>query len=377
MDFSLSEEQAMLKESARSFLEEKCPKEAQREMLRSEKGYSPEIWYEMASLGWQGLYFPEKYGGSGMGFTSVVILLEEMNRVLLPSPFFSSVILGGLFILEAGGEEQKKSFLSQIASGDKIFTLALTESDGECQAEAIGTKAVEDKDGYFINGVKLFVPDAAVADYLICVARTNDKVSPENGITIFVVDAKSPGITYTELKTVSQDKQYEVIFEKVHVPKANILGKLDNGWAVVEKVLPKVYVAESAQMVGGLDRVLEIILNHVGEKVQGERIIGSFQAIQHMLSDIKVELDISQLLTYEAAWKIEQGLPFTLEASMVKAWLSNAYSQATVWGQQLLGGAGYLEDPDMGLFTRKAKSLEVTFGDTEFHREKVAQELGL
>ena len=377
MDFSLSEEQAMLKESARSFLEEKCPKEAQREMLRSEKGYSPEIWREMASLGWQGLYFPEKYGGSGMGFTSVVILLEEMNRVLLPSPFFSSVILGGLFILEAGGEEQKKSFLSQIASGDKIFTLALTESDGECQAEAIGTKAVEDKDGYFINGVKLFVPDAAVADYLICVARTNDKVSPENGITIFVVDAKSPGITYTELKTVSQDKQYEVIFEKVHVPKANILGKLDNGWAVVEKVLPKVYVAESAQMVGGLDRVLEIILNHVGEKVQGERIIGSFQAIQHMLSDIKVELDISQLLTYEAAWKIEQGLPFTLEASMVKAWLSNTYSQATVWGQQLLGGAGYLEDPDMGLFTRKAKSLEVTFGDTEFHREKVAQELGL
>ena len=377
MDFSLSEEQAMLKESARSFLEEKCPKEAQREMLRSEKGYSPEIWREMASLGWQGLYFPEKYGGSGMGFTSVVILLEEMNRVLLPSPFFSSVILGGLFILEAGGEEQEKSFLPPIASGDKIFTLALTESDGECQAEAIGTKAVEDKDGYFINGVKLFVPDAAVADYLICVARTNDKVSPENGITIFVVDAKSPGITYTELKTVSQDKQYEVIFEKVHVPKANILGKLDNGWAVVEKVLPKVYVAESAQMVGGLDRVLEIILNHVGEKVQGERIIGSFQAIQHMLSDIKVELDISQLLTYEAAWKIEQGLPFTLEASMVKAWLSNAYSQATVWGQQLLGGAGYLEDPDMGLFTRKAKSLEVTFGDTEFHREKVAQELGL
>jgi len=377
MDFSLSEEQAMLKESARSFLEEKCPKEAQREMLRSEKGYSPEIWREMASLGWQGLYFPEKYGGSGMGFTSVVILLEEMNRVLLPSPFFSSVILGGLFILEAGGEEQEKSFLPPIASGDKIFTLALTESDGEYQAEAISTKAVEDKDGYFISGVKLFVPDAAAADYLICVARTNDKVSPENGITIFVMDAKSPGITYTELKTVSQDKQYEVIFEKVHVPKANILGKLDNGWAVVGKVLPKVYVAESAQMVGGLDRVLEIILNHVGEKVQGERIIGSFQAIQHMLSDIKVELDISQLLTYEAAWKIEQGLPFTLEASMVKAWLSNAYSQATVWGQQLLGGAGYLEDPDMGLFTRKAKSLEVTFGDTEFHREKVAQELGL
>jgi len=377
MDFSLSEEQAMLKESARSFLEEKCPKEAQREMLRSEKGYSPEIWHEMASLGWQGLYFPEEYGGTGMGFTSVVILLEEMNRVLLPSPFFSSVILGGLFILEAGGEEQKTSFLSQIASGDKLFTLALTESGGEYQADAISTKAVEDKDGYFISGVKLFVPDAVAADYLICVARTNDKISAENGITIFTVDAKSSGITCNELKTVSQDKQYEVIFEKVHVPKANILGKLDDGWAVVEKVLPKVYVAESAQMVGGLDRVLEIILNHVGEKVQGERIIGSYQVIQHMCSNIKVDLDISQLLTYEAAWKIEQGLSFTLEASMVKAWLSNAYSQAAVWGQQLLGGAGYLEDPDMGLFTRKAKSLEVTFGDTEFHREKVAQELGL
>ena len=378
MDFSLTEEQAMLKSQAREFFQRELPDKAtQRAILEDEKGYSPKMWRDMAALGWQSLYFPEEYGGAGGSFMDVVILLEEMSRALLPNPFFSPVILGGLFILEAGSEEQKRNFVPQIASGDKLFTLAFTEPGGGYQASDISTKAVEDKDGYLINGVKLFVPDAAIADYLICVARTSDKALPESGITIFIVDAKSPGITYTELKTIAKDRQYEVVFEGVPVPKVNMLGKLDHGWDVVMKVLPKVYVAQCAQMVGGIDRVLEMTVNYVKETEQGGRLLGSFQSIRHVCADMLIALDSSRFLTYEAAWKIDQGLLFEMEASMAQAWVSDAYYQTCVSGQQLQGGFGYVDDPDMGLFTRRAKMLEVTFGDAEFHREKVAQKLGL
>ncbi len=229
MDFRLTEVQAMLKEQARDFFQRELTKTVQREILQSEKGYSLKIWQEMASLGWQGLYFPEKFGGAGGSFTDVIILLEEMGRALLPNPFFTSVILSGLFILEAGTEEQKMNLLPQIASGNKIFTLALTEPISEYRVDAISTKAIEDKGGYLVSGVKLFVADAAIADYLICVVRTNEKVSPENGITNFVLDAKSPCITCTELKTIARDKQYEIILDNVHVPKTNVLGNSD--WA--------------------------------------------------------------------------------------------------------------------------------------------------
>lgn len=377
MDFSFTEEQAMLKEAARSFLEKECPKEIQRGILQSEKGYSPGMWRDMAALGWQGLYIPEEYGGTGGKFTDVIILLEEMGRVILPGPFFASVILGGICIMEAGSEEQKRGYLPRIASGDKLFTLALTEPGGCYQADAISTGAVRHKDGYLINGVKLYVPDAGISDYMICIARTNDKAPPEKGTTAFIVDVESQGITCNELKTIARDKQYEVVFKNVAVPEASILGKPDQGWAVVEKVLLKAYIAQCAQMVGGFERVLEMAVSHVKERKQGNRIIGAYQSIQHICSDMAVDLDISRFLTYEAAWKVDQGLPFAREASMAKAWVSQAYWQATISGQQLLGGAGYLEDPDMGLFSRRAKSQEVTYGDAEFHREKIAQELGL
>ena len=377
MDFNLTEEQAMLKSQAREFFQrELSDKKTRREILDSEEGYSPKMWRDMASLGWHSLYFPEEYGVGG-NFLDVIILLEEMNRALLPSPFFSSVILSGLFLIEGGGEEQKKTFVPQIAEGDKIFTLAFTEPGKGYQANEINTKATKDKDDYLINGTKLFVPDAAASDYMICITRTNEKAPPENGITLFILDAKSPGITCTPLATVGRDKQHEVVFENVHVPQANMLGKLNQGWDVVKKVLPKVYIAQCAQMVGGMDKVTEIAVNYVKETVQGDRLLGSLQAIQHICTDMLINLDSSRLITYEAAWKVDQGLPFEEEASMAKAWVCNAYYQNCISGQQLQGGVGYIEDPDMGLLTRREKMLEVTFGDSEFHREKVALLLGL
>ena len=175
MDFTLSEEQEMLKKMARDFLAEKCPKILVREMEEDEKGYSPDLWREMAGLGWMGLVFPEEYGGSGMSFLDLSVLLEEMGRACLPAPFFSTVVLGGLTILDAGNEEQKQEYLPKIASGEAIFTLALTEASAQYDAGSIAVKAVADKGAYIISGTKLFVPDAHIADYLLCVARTNEK----------------------------------------------------------------------------------------------------------------------------------------------------------------------------------------------------------
>ena len=215
MDPRLSEEEEMLRRSALDFLTEKCPKTLVREMEEDEKGYPPELWKEISDLGWTGLIFPEKYGGAEMNFVSLAVLLEEMGRACFPGPFLYTVVLGGLPILDLGTEEQKQEYLPDIINGKKIFTMALTEPVGGYTAHSIKVKATASGDDYVINGTKLFVPAASVADYMLCVARTSDDV--ENGITIFIVDAKSPGVSITVLDTVAKDKLCEVVFKDVKV----------------------------------------------------------------------------------------------------------------------------------------------------------------
>ena len=250
MDLAFSEEQEMLKKMAYDFLTDKFPKTAVKEIEESELGYSPEIWKEMAELGWIGLVFPEKYGGGGMKFLDLTMLLEEMGRACLPGPYFSTVVLGGLPILDAGSEEQKREYLPKIASGEAIFTLALTESSARYDAAAIKFSAAADKDAYILNGTKLFVPDANVADYMLVVARTSSGAEPEDGISIFIVDTRSPGISYTVLKTIANDKLCEVVFNQVSVPKENILGELDRGWGEVKKIIERAAVGKCCEMVG-------------------------------------------------------------------------------------------------------------------------------
>jgi alkylation response protein AidB-like acyl-CoA dehydrogenase len=210
VDLRLSEEEEMLRTSARDFLTDKCPKSLVREMEKDEKGYSPKLWQEIAALGWQGLILPEKYGGGDMSFLNLALLLEEMGRVCFPGPFFSTVILAGLPILDAGSDVQKQQYLPGIASGKAILTLALTESSAGHDAASIKTKAAAEGNDYVISGTKLFVPDANVADYILCVARTDDKARAEDGITIFIIDAKTPGIKTTVLKTIARDKPEEI-----------------------------------------------------------------------------------------------------------------------------------------------------------------------
>jgi alkylation response protein AidB-like acyl-CoA dehydrogenase len=376
MDFDFNDEQKMLQKGARDFLEKECPKSLVRQMAADERGNPPELWNKMAQLGWLGLIFPEKYGGGGGNIIDMVALEEEMGRACLPGAFFSTVLLGGLFILNNGNEEQKQDLLPKVARGEVILTMALTEPSGSYYATAVETKAVSVKDEYIISGTKLYIPDAHIADYIICIARTQKGTKPEEGITAFMVDRKSAGITCTLLKTIAGDKLCEVIFDKVRVPKKNIVGKLDQAWGPLEQTLQQVRIARCAEMVGGAQKVLEMSADHAKQRIVFDRPLGSFPVIQHYIANMVMDIDGSRFLTYEAAWRFSEGLSCAKEIAMAKAWTSEAYRKVTANGQQIYGGIGFTVESDMHLYFRRAKAGEVTLGDGNFEREMLARELG-
>ena len=217
MDLGLSEEQGLLKNAARDFLEKECPETLVREMEEDERGYTPEFWQKMAAQGWQGIIIPEQYGGTGMTFTDLIVLLEEFGRALVPGPFISTVVLGAMPILEAGTEEQKQQFLPKIATGDLIMTLALTEPSAKWDADGVAMPAKADGESFVLNGTKLFVPDAHVTDYMLVAARTKESANPEDGISLFLVDSKSAGIEFTILKTIAL-MNWELAVRRRHDP---------------------------------------------------------------------------------------------------------------------------------------------------------------
>ena len=377
MNFTLSEEQEMLKTAARDFLSEKCPKTLVREMETDEKGYSPELWQEMAQLGWMGLAFPESYGGSGMSLLDLSVLLEEMGRACLLGPFFSSVVLGGLTILDAGNDEQKQKHLPGIVSGEEIFTLALTETGGRYEAGSIGVTATADGDAYVLEGTKLFVPDAHIADYFLCVTRTSEKSEPEDSITVFIVDAKSPSISHTVLKTISGDKLCEVVLDQVRVPAENILGQLDQGWRVVQKTIERAAVAKCCDLVGVLQSVLEMTLDYAKDRKQFDRPIGSFQIIQHYCADIATDVDGTRFIVGQATWMLSEGLPCAKEIAIARAWAGDAYERVITLAHQIHGAIGCTIDHDLQFYTKRGKAAVLSYGDGDFYREVVAQQMGL
>jgi alkylation response protein AidB-like acyl-CoA dehydrogenase len=377
MDFRFTEEQKMLTKTARDFLSNKCPKTLVRRMEEDAKGYSAELWQEMAHLGWMGLVFPEKYGGSNMTFLDLAALLEETGRACLPGPFLSTVVLGGLPILDAGTEEQKQEYLPKIASGEAILTLALTEPSARYDPGSMAVKATPEKGAYILSGTKLFVPDAHIADYLLCVTRTDEQAKGEDGITIFLVDANGPGVSYTVLDTMAKDKLCEVVFDGARVPNQNVLGELDQGWGEVQKTMERAAIGKCCEMIGGAQQVLEVAVDYAKGRVQFGQPLGSFGTIQAACADMLVDLESSKLITYEGAWKLSQGLPSAKEVSMAKSWVGDAYRRITVMGQHIYGGIAFIVDHDLPIYFRRAKPAAMAFGDAEFHREKLAQELGL
>ncbi len=377
MDLDLTEEQEMLQTMARDFLTKECPKALVRELEEDEKGYSPELWRKMAELGGRGLVLPAEYDGMEMGFMDLIILLQEMGRNILPGPFFCTLVLGSLPILSAGPEEQKKEFLPTIASGEMILTMALTEPNGRYDAAGVETKAAAQGDSFVINGTKLFVENAHIADYMICVARTTEGATPEEGITLFLVNAKSPGIKVEGIPTMADDKLCEVVFENVSVPRNNMLGELDNGWSIVARTLEQATMAKCAEMVGGAEAAFDMTLNYVKERVQYNRPIGSFQVIQHYCANMWTNVATSRNILYKTAWKVGEGLPATGDVAAAKGWINQAYTFVTERAVQCHGAIGLTRDHDIGLYYRRAKAGELVFGDTDFQKEIVAQQMGL
>ena len=372
MDLGLDEQQEMLKNFARDFLEKECPESLVREMEEDDQGYSPDLWKKMAEQGWMGLTIPEDQGGAGMTLCELVVLLEEFGRALVPGPFISTVVLGAVPIMEAGTDEQKAQYLPKIAAGEVIMTMALTEPSAKWTADGVTLEAKKDGGDYVLNGTKLFVPDAHVTDHMVVVARTGGK--GEDGITLFIVDSKSDGIKFEQLKTIAADKQSEVIFENVKVPAANILGSEGKGWEIVEKVSRVATVAACAYLVGLSQMDFDTTLNYAKERVQFGRPIGSFQAIQHKLADAIIDVDGSRFITYKAAWSLTEGEEDTdLMISMAKAWASDASRRVVAHGQQIHGGIGFTKEYKIQLYFRRQKWMELMWGDADYHREKVAQ----
>jgi len=375
MDLGLSEEQEMLRNFARDFLEKECPEQHVRDMEEDEKGYSPELWKKMAEQGWQGLIIPDTYGGAGFNFMDLIILIEEFGRALVPGPFIPTTV-ATLAILAAGSEEQKKQHLPRIASGEQIWTLAFTEPSARFDAEGVQLTAKKEGNDYVLNGTKLFVRDSHVADMMVVVARTGG--SGEQGISLFIVDAKAPGVTHTPLRTIASDKQTEIKFENVKVPAANLMGAEGQGWAAFKKVANKATVLECAYLVGLAQQDFDITINYAKERVQFGRPIGSFQAIQHKAADMVTDVDGSRFIMYKAAWAVAEDEPDADEqVHMAKAWISDATRRVVAHGQQIHGGIGFTKDYKIQLFFRRQKAAELAWGDADFHRELVAQGMGI
>ena len=368
MDMQFTEEQEMLRKFARSFMEDNITSEHVREMETGEKGYSPDYWQQMAELGWMGLVFPEEYGGQGMGFFELAILFEEMGRACCPGPFFSTTLCG-MAILDAGAEEQKKEFLPQIADGKMIMAPALLEPAGTYTQEGITLKANAEGDDYVLNGTKLFVPDANSADYFLVAGQTND------GITLFLADAKSAGISITMLTTIASDKQAEVAFENVKVPNANVLGEAGKGWDIIQKIIQRGAIGKCAEIIGGAQKVLEMTIDYSKERVQFGKPVGSFQAVQHHASNMATDVDGSKFITYEAAWLMGEGDPCSKEISMAKAWCSDSYQRILTTANQVHGAIGFTMDHDLQLYFRRGKAAELAYGDGDYHRELIACEM--
>ena len=377
MDFNLSEEQQMLRKSARDFLADKCPKSYVRQMAADKQGYSPALWQELARLGWLGLAIPDLYGGSGMEFTDLAVLLEEMGRACLPGTFFATVVLGALTILENGNEKQKAAYLPEISAGKIIMTMALNEADGLYEAGSIATTAIAERNDYIINGTKLFVPYAHVADYILCAARTGNEKDDRENIAVFIVPAKEKGTKCTPLQTMSGDKLCEVTFDNVTVSKDSVLGGLGDGWQIIEKTVERTATAVCCDTVGVLQKVLEMTLDYAKERKQFDRHIGAFQVIQQYLADMVTYVDGLRFVSYQAAWRISEGLPATRETAIAKAWSAESYEWCITKSHQIFGAVGVTCDHDLYFYTTRGKEAQLSYGNGDFWREKVAKKMGL
>jgi alkylation response protein AidB-like acyl-CoA dehydrogenase len=373
MNFGFTEEQEFLRRTAREFLQKECPGTVVRELMESPTGYRPELWKQMAELGWLGLLVPEEYGGAGLGFVDLVPILEEVGRANLPSPLFGT-LLGTLAVLRAGTEVQKKELLPRVAAGDLVLSFAITEEAGTEEPNDIATRAAKSGGGWRLTGTKLFVPDGQNAQRIVVVARSGGAGAA--GLSLFLVDRGAAGVSVTPLASMDQTRRLaEVRFENA---PAELLGSENGGFPVWEWVRDRALVALSSEAVGGSEKVLEDSVKYAKERIQFGKPIGVHQAIKHKCADMLIQVESGKSITYYAAWAVAEDLDEApLAAAMAKAYTSDAYRHCSSENIQIHGGVGFTWEYDCHLYFKRAKAIEVTFGDPTYHRERVAQLLPL
>ena len=379
MDFGFNQEQELLRATARKFFESECTSEFVRARMAEPAGVTDAFWAKLAEQGWLGLIYPEEYGGAGLGFVDLTVLLEEMGRAVMPGPFFSTVLLGGLAILEAGSAAQKTEWLGKNSAGEAKATLAFTEPNARWDAAAVTVSARESSGAFTLSGTKLFVPDAHLADILVVVARTREGTRPEEGLSLFLVSRDARGVEVKLLPTMDQTRKLcEVTFADVTVGADSLLGSKGGAWAPLSRVLDRATVALCAEMCGGAQRVLDMTTEYAKIRIAFGKPIGSYQGVKHKAADMLVEIENAKSLTYYAAWAVDENVPEApLAASMAKAYVSDAFRKAAGTGIQLHGGIGFTWEHDLHLYFKRAKSSEFTFGDGTWHRERVAQLINL
>ncbi|MGH8972634.1 MAG: acyl-CoA dehydrogenase family protein [Acidimicrobiia bacterium] len=377
MNFAFSEEQEELRRSVRRFLEGKSPIPEVRRLMETTEGYDEAVWAQMGKeLGLQSLHIPEAYGGQGYSFVELVVVLEEMGRALLCAPFYASVCLAANAILNAGTEEEKQALLPGIAAGDTIATLAFTEPNGRWDASGITMEASPDgPGGSTLSGTKMFVLDGHTAGLVVVAARRAGSEGTD-GISFFTVDGGAEGLTRTALPTMDQTrKQAKLEFSGV---AAKLLGEEGAGWAALSKTLDQAAVCLCAEMVGGAQRVLDMSVEYAKVRIQFGRPIGSFQAIKHKCADMLLEVESAKSAAYYAGWAAaEDNDELPVVASLAKAYCSDAYFHAAAENIQIHGGIGFTWEHDAHLYFKRAKSSEILLGDATYHRELLAQRIGI
>jgi alkylation response protein AidB-like acyl-CoA dehydrogenase len=375
MDIGFTEEQELLRTSARRFLENECPTAFVRQRMAERAAMTEDFWQKLAEQGWFGILYPEEADGSGLGLVDMTVLMEEMGRAVMPGPFFSTVLLGGAAILEAGSPEQRQEWLPRIAAGDAKLSLAWTEPNARGDAAGIVASGRETAAGFVLSGTKLFVPDAHLSDALVVAMRTRDGSTMEDGVSLFLVPNDTPGLTVTLLPTIDETRKLcEVRLDNVAIAPAALLGEKHGGWLALARVLDRATVALCAEMCGGAQRVLDMTTDYAKIRVTFGKPIGSYQGVKHRAADMLVDVENAKSLTYYAAWAIDEGLADApLAVSMAKAYASDAYRKVAGAGIQLHGGIGFTWEHDLQLYFKRAKASEVAFGDATWHRERVAR----
>jgi alkylation response protein AidB-like acyl-CoA dehydrogenase len=378
MDVGFSEEQELLRDTARKFLDSACTTKFVRERMTTAEAMTPAFWRQLVEQGWIGINFAEEEGGAGLGLIDLVVLMEEMGRAVMPGPFLATALLGGAAIREAGSAAQREEFLPQLAEGGLRTTLAATEANPRWDASGVTMVAQPMRGGFSLSGTKLFVPDAHLADVIVVAARTRDGSTMEDGVSLFLVPKDAAGLGVTQMRSIDETRKLcEVRFDNVAVPQSALLGELHRGWSALARVYDGAAVALAAEMCGGAQRVLEMTVDYAKLRVAFGKPIGSYQGVKHKCADMLVEVENAKSLTYYAAWAMDEQQPdAVLAVSMAKAYASDASRKVSNAGIQLHGGIGMTWEHDLHLYMKRAKANEVAFGDATWHRERVASLMG-